>query len=110
MSTHVHRVIVRGFFDGLDDEQAARLRAVQADHDVLRSQFTADGSLTYGPDVAAFSFRFEVRTDADDEPDRHATAVRVGMGRATAALDRMGVGHKHLRASAADVADVWRDR
>ncbi len=58
MATHIHRVIVRGFFDGLDDEQRAWLRAEQPDHDILRSAFSREGSLTYEPNLSAFSFRF----------------------------------------------------
>ena len=108
MATHIHRVIVRGFFDGLDDGQRARLREKQPDHDILRSGFTAAGSLTYERDVAAFSFRYEVRTTDDDGRDHHDAALRIGMERAAAALQRMGVGHKRLRATASDMADVWK--
>lgn len=109
MATHIHRVIVRGFFDGPDDRRRALLRAAQPDHDILPSSFSTAGSLTYGPDVAAFSFRFEVRTADDDGPDHHDAAMRIGMERAAAALQGMGVGHKHLRATAANMADIWRD-
>ena len=107
MATHVHRVIVRGFFDGLDADQIERLREAQPDHDILRSAFTAAGTLTYGPDVAAFSFRFEVRTSEDDEPDRNDRAIRTGTARAEALLRELGTPHKHLRATASDLADMW---
>lgn len=110
MATHIHRVIVRGFFDGLDDDRCARLRAAQPEHDILRSAFTADGSLTYGPDVSAFSFRVEVRTGDDDAPDHHGAALRTGIARAETALQRLGVGSKRLRATASDMADVWARR
>lgn len=108
MGTHIHRVIVRGFFDALDDDQRARLVDAQPDHDILRSGFTHGGTLVYEPNVAAFSFRFEVRTTDDDGLDQHDVAMRIGIGRAEAALEEMGVGYKRLRATAADMADVWR--
>lgn len=108
MGTHIHRVVVRGFFDDLDDRQRAGLREAQPDHDILRSSFSREGSLTYEPNVTAFSFRFEVRTTDDDGANPHEAAIRVGMERARAALDDMGVGYKHLRATAADMADIWR--
>jgi len=109
MATHIHRVIVRGFFDGLDDEQRAWLRAEQPDHDILRSAFSREGSLTYEPNLSAFSFRYEVRTTDDDGDDHHEAAIAIGTARAEAALAAMGVGAKHLRATAADMADVWRE-
>jgi hypothetical protein len=108
MTTHIHRVTVRGFFDGLDDEQRSQLRETQPQHDILRSSFTREGSLTYEPAVAAFSFRFEVRTTDDEVDDHHDAAERIGLERARAVLDDMGVGYKRLRASAADMADIWR--
>lgn len=109
MATHIHRVIVRGFFDGLDADQQARLRQSQPEHDILRSRFSHEGSLTYDTDVAAFSFRYEIRTTDDDEPGHHDAAVRMATERSVATLQRMGVGHKHLRATAADMADVWKN-
>ena len=109
MATHIHRVIVRGFFDGLDDEQRAWLRAEQPDHDILRSAFSREGSLTYEPNLSAFSFRYEVRTSDEDGDDHHDAAIEIGMAQAEAALAAMGVGAKHLRATAADMADVWRE-
>lgn len=108
METHIHRVIVRGFFDGLDDEQRAWLRDAQPEHDILRSSF-ARGSLTYEPSLSAFSFRYEFRTTDDDGPDHHEAALAIGMARAEAALAQMGVGHKRLRVTARDMADVWTE-
>jgi hypothetical protein len=109
MTIHIHRVIVRGFFDRLDDRQLAALRDAQADHDILRSGFTHDGTLTYEPNITAFSFRFEVRTTDEDGHDHHDAAMQIGIGRAEATLEEMGVGYKRLRATAADMADVWRE-
>jgi hypothetical protein len=107
VTTHIHRVIVRGFFDGLDDSARERLTAELDEHDVLRSAFTAAGSLTYGRDLSAFSFRFEVRT-TDDDGDATESAMRTGMERAEASLHQLGLGHKRLRATATDMADMWR--
>lgn len=109
MSTHIHRVIVRGFFQDLDDAKREQLRASLADHDILRSAFTAAGTLTYGKDIGAFSFRFEVRTsDGDDGLDHTQAAKEIGMARAEAALRELGVAHRALRATATDMASMWR--
>jgi hypothetical protein len=59
------RVTVRGFFDGLSEAQTAELVAEQADHDFLRTEYTADGYLAYDvPARPAFAFRF-----AEQAPD-----------------------------------------
>jgi hypothetical protein len=110
VTTHIHRVIVRGFFVGLDDSTRERLIAEVDEHDIMRSGFTSAGTLTYGRDLGAFSFRFEVRTttDDDDGSDHTEAAKRTGMERAEIALARLGVRHRKLRATATEMAAMWR--
>jgi hypothetical protein len=112
VSTQVYRVVVRGAFDGLSDERRGVLRDALADHEIFRAAYTADGTLTYEANLHAFSYRFEVRlrTEPGDDPDRaRQDAIDVAMGKAAAHLDASGLGHKHLRATATDMATLWHD-
>jgi Family of unknown function (DUF6204) len=62
------RVTVRGSFDDLSAAQLAELVARQAEHDFLRTEYTADGYLAYDlPARPFFTFRFAERVD--DEAD-----------------------------------------
>ncbi len=101
----VYRVVVRCQFDGLDDDQRAALLAEADDHDFLKSAFTEWGTFTYDRRLVAFNLRYEVR-DADDGDDP-LDPVEVGLARARHQLDQWGLGHKHLRATATDMATVW---
>ena len=104
---HVFRVTVRGQFHDLDDAPAVRQALVDtaADHDIFRSAFTADGTFTYEPALVAFNLRYEVRRRGDDA---HQAALDEGIERAIAYLSGRNISHRHLRASATDMADMWR--
>lgn len=107
--TKIQRVVVRGHFADLDDDTRARLLAEAADHDIFRSAFTADGTFTYDDRLVAFNVRYEIRVpDADDADDAEAAAVDVAIERTTRWLTSVGIGHKHLRATATDMTSVWR--
>ncbi len=107
--TTIYRVVVRGHFDDLQPDQRARLLAAAPDHDLFRSAFTADGTFTYDDRLVAFNLRYEVRVpDGDDAADPAARACDLATERATAWLDAAGIGHKHVRATAADMGDLWR--
>ncbi len=110
MGTHVFRVTVRGVFDGLTDESRTDLLATAGDHDNLDAAFTTDGTFTYDRALHAFSLRYEVRVDdEDDELDAVKDAViESTIARAAAELTSAGIGHRALRATAADMADLWR--
>jgi len=109
VSTHIHRVIVRGRFDGLDERQVAALRRAQHRHDVLDSAFTEAGVLTYGPEIGPFSLRYEIRTTGDDDGrDVTAEARQVALHKATAELDALGVGYRDLRVAADEMTALWR--
>lgn len=107
MGTRIHRVIVRGAFDGLDERQQSALRRAQHRHDVLDSQFTEDGTLTYGLDLGWFNLRYEVRTDDDQDADPAAIAEQAALARATAQLSELGIPYKHLRAVGSDMTAIW---
>lgn len=107
MAIHVHRVVVRGQFAELSDEQRAALLAEVDDHSIFRSSFTEWGTFTYDERLVAFNFRYEVRVDDEDDPTADPTAV--GLARAEASLAEWGLGAKHMRASAAEMSTMWTD-
>ena len=51
----------------------------------------------------AFNFRYEVRRDPDAERD----PAEIGLSKARASLEEWGLGYKRLRASAADMSEMW---
>ena len=109
MSLHVFRVIVRGRFDGLDDDQRAALRAAAGEHDMMSGQlFTIGGTLTYDRRLDFFSYRVEARVDTDGPATAEATALEHAVEVATGDLVRRGLPWRDLRASGTNMADVWR--
>lgn len=112
MSVRIYRATVRGFFDGLDDRARTVLLDRAAEHDGLAAAFTPDGTFVYGPELAAFSFRFELRVDDEDAGADAAGAVAeaVALERATTSLTEWGFGNKRLRVTGlTDMAGVWSD-
>ncbi|MEU2350956.1 DUF6204 family protein [Modestobacter sp. NPDC049651] len=104
MTARTYRVVVRGVFDGLDDDTRTALLATAADHDIFASRFTEEGTLTYDEQLSAFSHRVVVRVDPG--PDEEALAATAGELSALAALERLGVGHRRLRSSVTSTDDV----
>jgi len=105
MSVTVHRVTVRGHFADLTAEQRAALLAEADEHSFHQVAYTEWGTFIYEPNLVAFNFRYEVRTDSDDDdaPD----PGDVGLAKATASLAEWGIGHKYLKVSATDMSQVW---
>ena len=108
MAQHIFRVVVRGHFADLDEEQRADLLAHVDEHSPFKSAFTTDGTFTYEPNLVAFNFRYEIR-QSDEDGDPTAAAEELGMAKALATLQATGFGHKHLRVTAADMADIWQE-
>ena len=107
MAVRIFRVVVRGHFHGLDAEQRANLVAAAPNYEIFKSAYTADGTLTYEPNLVAFSFRYEIR-DSDDSPaGAEDRVIEVAMAKARASLETMGVDYRHLRATATDMRSVW---
>ena len=104
MSTRTYRVVVRGFFDGLDDAQRSRLRDRAVVHDLFSSAFTDEGTLTYDATVSAFSHRVTVHVDSgpDEVADAHAAGELSAMER----LDAEGLGYRRLRSTVTCMDDV----
>lgn len=110
MALNIYRVTVRGFFTDLDPGARDRLLADVDDHDALRAAFTEAGTLTYDRSLAAFSFRFQLRvqTDDDDRDLADALASELGLERAHVWLAGLGAPSKRIRVTASNMADVWR--
>jgi hypothetical protein len=58
-----YRVTIRGRFVELPEPARSRLRAEVGEHGVLSARYTADGTVTYGPELRGLVFRFESRLD-----------------------------------------------
>ncbi|MFC0597350.1 DUF6204 family protein [Streptomyces palmae] len=104
MSTRTFRIMVRGVFDGLGEEQRAELLARAAEHDILHAAFTPEGNLSY--DLAArsaFTFRFLDSGEAEED-------ILEATERAEAAakdwLTQRGYGYKNLRSQAEDLSQA----
>ena len=101
MTSRPIRVTVRGHFDHLDADQLAALVAAGAEHDFLRTEYTADGYLAYDlPARPFFTFRF-LEQAADVE-----TASARATAKASAWMAEHGYGVKSLTTQAVDMAEM----
>ena len=107
--TRTIRITVRGSFDKLSEQQLAELVAAGAEHDFLRTEYTADGYLAYDlPARPFFTFRF-----AEQVPDDQAGADREipraaarAQARAEAWMAGRGYPVRNLSTQAVDLTDV----
>jgi hypothetical protein len=99
---HRYQVIVRGQFDGLDDDVRAALLAAVAEHDVLSARFTEDGTVTYDRSLHRFTFRCVIRAEDNGEEE----AALFGEEKAVTVLRAMGCGVRNLTAVATDMDKV----
>lgn len=99
---NVYRVTVRGQFSGLTDRARRYLAAAVDDHDVMRSGFSEDGTLSYDASIRFFNLRYEVRLESGDGRD----PAEVAIGEAERFLRTMGFGHGALRAAVMDMSEV----
>ncbi|MFD6338225.1 DUF6204 family protein [Streptomyces sp. NPDC060131] len=97
---HTYRVIVRGTWDGLADDDRARLLADVDQHGLAQMRFTPEGSLTYDAALKHFSYRFVVVSDAADGEEM---AGALAEDRAETALRALGCGHRELRSTVTDM-------
>ncbi|GAA2156285.1 hypothetical protein GCM10009760_57090 [Kitasatospora kazusensis] len=103
MSRHTFRVTVRGAFDQLDEPARAALLAAADRHSWLNSAFTEPGTLTYGPELHAFAFRYVVRAPVEEGA---RIATEQAEAQALATLEALGCGYRHLRSGAVDVDEI----
>ncbi|MFE9887205.1 DUF6204 family protein [Streptomyces scopuliridis] len=97
---HTYRVIVRGTWDGLTDDDRARLLAEVGQHGLAQMRFTPEGSLTYDKVLKHFSYRFVVVSDAADGEEM---AGALAEDRTETALKALGCGHGELRSTVTDM-------
>ena len=103
------RVTVRGSFERLSQQQLAELVAAGADHDFLRTEYTADGYLAYDlPGRPFFTFRFAEPVPDDQAGAERETAPAAERARAKAAAWMAARGYpvKNLTSTTVDPADV----
>ena len=103
----VFRVTVRGRFADLIPEARRHLVDAQADHDILRSGFTAEGTLTYDARIDFFNVRYEIRA-------RGADAESVAVAQATETTElffrTLRIGFRDLRAQVMDMSAMTERR
>jgi hypothetical protein len=100
------RVTVRGVFQGLAADQRAALLAGAAAHDVLFvGRFSKDGTFTYGRDLFAFTFGFDLAASGPDAETDVATEAEV---RAMDRLEAGAWGYRNLRTSVSRVPEPRR--
>ncbi|HET6737417.1 MAG TPA: DUF6204 family protein [Kribbella sp.] len=97
------RVIVRGEFTGLTDDQRDRLRAELGDHDLLLAGYSETGDLSYDETLRPFTVRCQVIQPAD-RPDEDA--VGHGLLIAGALLGERQLPYQRLRATATCLEDI----
>lgn len=109
MAVQVFRVIVRGRFDGLDDDARAMLRAGLDEVDPAASLFTVDGTLGYDKRLDFFAFRIEIRLQVEDgTPDATPEAFDEATLRLLQHLEDRGLRAKGLKPTGVNMASMWR--
>jgi hypothetical protein len=93
-SQRIMRVIVRGRFGQLSFHALEYLRANQDQHEVHRSRFTPEGTLTYDSLIDFFSLRYEIRLTEDD---RASLAAERANNEAERFLRTMGFTYRDLK-------------
>ncbi|RII09217.1 hypothetical protein DSC45_32345 [Streptomyces sp. YIM 130001] len=89
-ASRTYRVTIRGKFVELSARARGRLAAEAGEHGVLSARYTAEGTVTYGPELHGLAFRFETRLDEDVE-DPQLAAEAEGAGALQAWAERYGV-------------------
>ncbi|MCU1500041.1 MAG: hypothetical protein JWM47_3994 [Acidimicrobiales bacterium] len=103
--TRIYRAVVRGQFADLTEQARATLVERADEHDIFRSAFTPEGTLTYDERLRFFNIRFELRIADPDGP--HAAAAERARSQAEDLLGAAGYGHRDLKVTLTDMASVW---
>jgi hypothetical protein len=102
-SQGIMRVIVRGRFGQLSVHALEYLRANQDQHEVHRSRFTPEGTLTYDSLIDFFSLRYEIRPTEDHSDSRAAERT---LNEAERFFRTMGFTQRDLKTSVMDMGAV----
>jgi hypothetical protein len=106
-SQRIMRVIVRDRFGQLSVHALEYLRANQDQHEVHRSRFTPEGTLTYDSLIDFFSLRYEIQLTEDD---RASLAAERANNEAERFLRTMGFTYRDLKTDVMDMGAVWTRR
>ena len=98
----IYRVTARGRFKDLSEQAHAYLVRQQADHDIFKSAYTAEGTFTYDEKIQFFNLRYEIRT-----PDGQDDAAQIGEKEATLFLRTLGYSSHKLKVTVADISAMW---
>lgn len=105
-----YRVILRGRFGDLSEEQRERLLGEAERHTVLDAAFTDAGTLSYEPGLHGWVGRVQVATDEADPADADALAGLVARDRITEILAGYGLGLGDPQVSASCLEDLKINR
>lgn len=106
MTARTYRVQAIGQFEDLTPALKGQLRDERADHDVLDSAFTPEGTFTYTPSCTRFTLRYLLEVEDDSAAEADAAALVEGELLAADFLDSRGLTHKPLNVSAVCLQDV----
>ena len=95
-----------GQFTDLTPAVNAQLRGEQAEHDLLLSAFTPEGTFTYTPTLTRFTLRYLLEVAEDSAAEADETAGVEGELLAAQFLESRGITHKALSVSAVCMDDV----
>jgi hypothetical protein len=101
-----YRVQATGQFTSLLAAVSAQLRAQQADHDVLLSAFTPEGTFTYSPSLTRFTLRYLLEVSEESAAEADEAALIEAELLATQFLESRCITHKPLTMSAVCLDDV----
>lgn len=91
---------------GLTPAINAELREDQADHDVLVSAFSPEGTFTYTPPLTRFTLRYLLKLTDLPAADADKAVLVEGELLAADFLESRGITHKPLSVSAVYLQDV----
>src|SRR5690606_11686900 len=98
MALRIYRVKVRGRFGALDDEVASALRT-EARTAALPG-FSEEGTFSFEPALTFFTFRYQLRSRAEDEGEARTEVEAEALRRASAVLEGRGIPMRDVTTSA----------
>ena len=101
-----YRVLVTGQFAHLAPAVREQLRDRQAEHDLLLTAFTAEGTFTYSHSLTRFTLRYLLEISEGSAAEADEAALIEGELLATQFLQSEGIAHKPLAISAVCMDDV----
>ncbi|MFT3876299.1 MAG: DUF6204 family protein [Propioniciclava sp.] len=72
--TRTYRILVKGRFENLSDDQRKQLLAEQDEHDMFAASYTPQGTFLYTPVLVGYQFRYLLHIDEDSPADADVAA------------------------------------